>query len=475
MVPVIALVGRPNVGKSTLFNQLTRSRDALVADYSGLTRDRKYGQGKILERDFMVIDTGGISGAELGIDYKMAEQSLLAIDEADVVIFLVDGRSGLHPADTMIAKHLRQTHKPYHLAVNKTDGTDPDIAAADFFSLGLGEALPIAASHGRGVRSLIETVLVDFHEEETVLSEEADERGVRIAVIGRPNVGKSTLVNQMLGEDRVVVFDQPGTTRDSIYIPYLRQEGEAEVPYTLIDTAGVRRRKNIKEAIEKFSIVKTLQAIKDAHVVIAVMDAHEGLTEQDLHMLGFALEDGRALVIAVNKWDGMTADAKEEVKRQIDRKLIFADFANIHFISALHGSGVGNLYQSINEAYQSAMAKFSTNMLTTLLADVVADHQPPMVNGRRIKLRYAHQGGSNPPLFIVHGNQTDGLTEDYKRYLKNKFIKVLKIKGTPVRFQFKSGKNPFEGNKVELTRRQVQKKDRMALFIKKSKKKNKRK
>ncbi len=475
MVPVIALVGRPNVGKSTLFNQLTRSRDALVADYPGLTRDRKYGQGRMMDcRDFMVIDTGGISGAEEGIDYEMAEQSMLAIDEADAVVFLVDGRAGLNPADDMIAKHLRRIDKPYHLVVNKTDGTDPDVAVADFFSLGLGEALPIAASHGRGVRSLIELVLADFPEDEEVLSEEADERGIRIAVIGRPNVGKSTLVNRMLGEERVVVFDQAGTTRDSIYIPYTRQEGDKEVPYTLIDTAGVRRRKNIKEAVEKFSIVKALQAIKDAHVVIAVMDAHEGLTDQDLHMLGFALEDGRALVIAVNKWDGMTADDKEQVKTQIERKLVFADFANIHFISALHGSGVGHLYESVNEAYESAMAKFSTNRLTTLLGDVVADHAPPLVHGRRIKLRYAHQGGSNPPLFIVHGNQTDGLSDGYKRYLKNKFIKVLKIKGTPVRFQFKSGANPYEGQKNELTRRQIQKKERMALFTKKSKKKKKR-
>ncbi|MEH6651150.1 MAG: ribosome biogenesis GTPase Der [Motiliproteus sp.] len=474
MIPVIALVGRPNVGKSTLFNQLTRSRDALVADFPGLTRDRKYGQGNMECRDFMVIDTGGISGAEEGIDYEMAEQSMLAIDEADAVVFLVDGRAGLNPADAMIAKHLRRIDKPYHLVVNKTDGTDPDVAAADFFSLGLGEALPIAATHGRGVRSLIELVLTDFPEDEEALSEEADERGIRIAVIGRPNVGKSTLVNCMLGEERVVVFDEAGTTRDSIYIPYTRQVGDEEVPYTLIDTAGVRRRKNIKEAVEKFSIVKALQAIKDAHVVVAVMDAHEGLTDQDLHMLGFALEDGRALVIAVNKWDGMTKDDKEQVKTQIDRKLVFADFANIHFISALHGSGVGHLYESINEAYESAMAKFSTNRLTTLLGDVVADHQPPMVNGRRIKLRYAHQGGSNPPLFIVHGNQTDGLSDGYKRYLKNKFIKVLKIKGTPVRFQFKSGVNPYEGQKNELTRRQIHKKERMTLFSKRSKKNKKR-
>ncbi|RDE23017.1 ribosome biogenesis GTPase Der [Motiliproteus coralliicola] len=473
MVPVIALVGRPNVGKSTLFNQLTRSRDALVADYPGLTRDRKYGQGKMLGRDFMVIDTGGISGDEEGIDHVMAEQSLLAIDEADAVIFLVDGRSGLNPADEMIANHLRLTDKPYHLVVNKTDGVNPDVAIADFFELGLSQPLPIAASHGRGVKSLIELVLDAFPEPEEALSEEADEKGIRIAVIGRPNVGKSTLVNRMLGEDRVVVFDQAGTTRDSIYIPYTRQEGEEEVPYTLIDTAGVRRRKNIKEAVEKFSIVKTLQAIKDAHVVIAVMDAQEGLTEQDLHMLGFALEDGRALVIAINKWDGMRPDDKEDVKKQIDRRLVFADFANIHFISALHGSGVGNLYDSVKEAYRSAMAKFSTSKLTKLLEDVVADHQPPLVHGRRIKLRYAHQGGSNPPLFIVHGNQTDQLPDAYKRYLINRFTKYLQIKGTPVRFEFKSSKNPFEGKKNELTRRQIQKKERMAQFVKKSKKKKK--
>lgn len=467
MVPVIALVGRPNVGKSTLFNRLTRSRDALVADFPGLTRDRKYGDGRIDDRDFIVIDTGGISGDEQGIDAAMAEQSLQAIEEADAVIFMVDGRSGVNPADEMIGRHLRQCQKPFYLVVNKTDGIDPDVAMADFYELGLANPIPMAAAHGRGVKSLIEAILEQFPEQEAL--PEDNLKGTRIAVVGRPNVGKSTLVNRMLGENRVVVYDQPGTTRDSVYIPYER-EGQ---PYTLIDTAGVRRRKNIKEAVEKFSIVKTLQAIKDAHVAICVLDAQEGITEQDMHMLGFVLDAGRALVIAVNKWDGMSAEQRDEVKRQLKRRLVFADFAVIHFISALHGSGVGDLYHSIGEAYESAMHKWSTNRLTKLLEDAVADHQPPMVHGRRIKLRYAHQGGSNPPLFIVHGNQTEQLPESYKRYLQNKFITVLNITGTPVRFDFKSGENPFEGKKNTLTRRQVQKKERLKTFTRKSKQKSK--
>ena len=467
MVPVIALVGRPNVGKSTLFNRLTRSRDALVADFPGLTRDRKYGQGRLDEREFLVIDTGGISGDETGIDSAMAEQSLLAIEEADAIIFLVDGRSGINPADEMIGKHLRRSQKPYFLAVNKTDGIDPDVAMADFYRMGLAEPIPIAASHGRGVLSLLEAVLALFETPPEVDSEadEALERSVRMAVIGRPNVGKSTLVNRMLGEDRVVVFDEAGTTRDSIYIPYTRNDRS----YTLIDTAGVRRRKNIKNVVEKFSIVKTLQAIKDANVVIVVIDASEGLSEQDLHMLGFALDDGRAIVIAVNKWDGLSQDQRQQVKTQIERRLVFADFANIHFISALHGSGVGDLYASVDQAYASATGKWSTNRLTKLLEDVIADHQPPLVNGRRIKLRYAHQGGSNPPLFIVHGNQTDKLPESYRRYLQNRFTDILKIKGTPVRFDFRSGDNPFEGKKNVLSKRQVAKKVRLKRFTKSAK------
>jgi GTP-binding protein len=479
MLPVIALVGRPNVGKSTLFNRLTRSRDALVADLPGLTRDRKYGEGRVGECDYIVIDTGGISGGEAGIDQRMAEQSMLAIDQADVVLFIVDGRAGLNPADEMIADHLRRNNKTCWLVVNKTDGIDPHTAMADFYALGLGEPVAIAASHGRGVSQLIDEVLAPFmpdasEKAEIKAEKEAYSDNIRIAVIGRPNVGKSTLVNRMLGEDRVVVYDQAGTTRDSIYIPYER-DGQK---YTLIDTAGVRRRKNIREAVEKFSIVKTLQAIKDANVVIIVIDAREGVTEQDLSMLGFVIDSGRALVVALNKWDGMSADERSDVKAQVERKLAFASFARFHFISALHGSGVGDLYASVNEAFASAMAKWSTNRLTKLLEDVVADHQPPAVNNRRIKLRYAHQGGSNPPIIVVHGNQTDALPGSYKRYLENRFTKYLKVRGTPIRFEFRTGDNPFAGRKNTLTARQLAKKERNRQHIKalkhKAKKRTKR-
>ncbi|UTW11795.1 ribosome biogenesis GTPase Der [Marinobacterium rhizophilum] len=471
MVPVIALVGRPNVGKSTLFNRLTRSRDALVADLSGLTRDRKYGEGRVGETDFIVIDTGGISGDEEGIDSLMAKQSLLAIEEADIVLFLVDGRAGLNPADEMIADHLRRSEKSCYLVVNKTDGLDPDVAISDFFGLGLGQPLPIAASQNRGVTLLIEEVLSELPVPEVDELPEAFKFSTKIAVVGRPNVGKSTLVNRMLGEDRVVVFDQAGTTRDSIYIPYER-DGE---PYTLIDTAGVRRRKNITEAVEKFSIIKTLQAIEDANVVVCVIDARQGVTDQDLHMLGFVLDAGRSLVVALNKWDGMTEEQKLKVKEQIQRRLEFVDFARFHFISALHGSGVGEMYRSVDEAYASAMAKWPTNRLTRLLEDVVAEHQPPMVNGRRIKMRYAHQGGSNPPIIVVHGNQLDNLPASYKRYLQNKFRQVLGIKGTPVRFEFRVGDNPFEGRQNQLTPRQLAKKQRFKLHVQDLKKESKRK
>jgi len=469
MLPVIALVGRPNVGKSTLFNRLTKSRDALVADYSGLTRDRKYGEGQLGDRDYIVVDTGGISGDEDGIDYKMAEQSLLAIEEADIILFLVDGRAGLNPADEMIADHLRRCEKESYLIVNKTDGLDPEVALADFYTLGLSEPLPIAASHGRGVTQLIEYVLQDFPEPEVDELEEEAQRSKRIAIVGRPNVGKSTLVNRMLGEDRVVVFDQAGTTRDSIYIPFERNEES----YTLIDTAGVRRRKNVREAVEKFSIIKTLRAIKDANVVVLVIDAREGVSEQDLHMLGYVLDAGRSLVITLNKWDGMTSEEKEEVREQLRRRLDFVSFARMHFISALHGSGVGDLYGSIDEAYGFAMQKWPTNRLTRLLEDIVADHQPPMVHGHRIKLRYAHQGGSNPPVIVIHGNQTNRLPGSYKRYLENKFTKVLAIKGTPLRFEFKSSENPFKDKKNELSKRQQMKKLRQKQHYDKQKKKGK--
>ncbi|RTE66525.1 ribosome biogenesis GTPase Der [Amphritea opalescens] len=471
MLPVIALVGRPNVGKSTLFNRLTKSRDALVADYSGLTRDRKYGEGCLGDRDYIVIDTGGISGDEEGIDYKMAEQSLMAIEEADIVLFLVDGRAGLNPADEMIADHLRRSEKESYLIVNKTDGLDPDIAMSDFYCLGLSEPLPIAASHGRGVTQLVEYVLSEIPLREELDEDEERQRQKKIAIIGRPNVGKSTLVNRILGEDRVVVFDQAGTTRDSIYIPFER-DGE---PYTLIDTAGIRRRKNVTEAVEKFSIIKTLRAINDANVVVLVIDAREGVSDQDLHLLGYVLDAGRSLVIAINKWDGMTGEEKEEVREQLRRRLEFVSFARMHFISALHGSGVGNLFVSVDEAYGFAMTKWATNKLTRLLEDIVADHQPPMVNGNRIKLRYAHQGGSNPPIIVIHGNQTNSLPGSYKRYLENKFTKILGIKGTPLRFEFKSSANPFKDKKNELSKRQVMKKLRQKLHNDKQKKKGRKK
>jgi len=437
MKPVLALVGRPNVGKSTLFNRLTKSRDAIVADFPGLTRDRKYGDGEAAGKQYIVIDTGGLSGEEEGIDVAMAEQSLLAIQEADHVVFVVDGRHGLHPTDESIAKHIRQTGKQCTLVVNKIDGLNEDLVATDFYAMGFADLRLTAASQNRGVRSLIEGVLETFPEQNDDDDEHA--RGCKIGIIGRPNVGKSTLVNRLLGEDRVVVYDHPGTTRDSVYIPYERREQ----PYTLIDTAGVRRRKNVKEAVEKFSIIKTLQAIEDANVVVVVIDAREGVVEQDLHLIGFAMDAGRALVLAVNKWDGMSLEDKNAVKKELERRLVFLDYAPIHFISAKHGSGVGDLYKSIDQGFKSAFAKWPTKRLTELLVDCTADHQPPVVRGRRIKLRYAHQGGSNPPRIIVHGSKTDDLPDSYKRYLEKTFRKVLKVKGTPIRFEFKSGDNPY--------------------------------
>lgn len=441
MIPVIALVGRPNVGKSTLFNRFTRTRDALVADWAGLTRDRKYGDGKLGERPFIVIDTGGISGFEQGLDAKMAEQSMAAIEEADVVLFITDAQAGVTAADNHIAQHLRKTGKKTVLVVNKTDGLDIDVVLGDFHELGLStDPLPIAAAHNRGVRSLLELALEDFPEPEPIEGAEDDEHdNIRLAIVGRPNVGKSTLINRIMGEDRVVVYDQAGTTMDSIYIPYER-DGQA---YTLIDTAGIRRRRSVSEAVEKFSIVKTLQAIQDANVVVLVLDARDGLVEQDMHMLGFVLESGRGLVVAINKWDGLSEDEKKKIKESIDRRMPFLDWADMHFISALHGTNVGHLYKSVDLAYHSARRKWSTNQLTTIMQGVIELHQPPMVRGRRIKPRYAHQGGSNPPIIVIHGNQLGDLPGSYKRYLENAFRKALKVRGTPIRFEFKVGENPY--------------------------------
>lgn len=469
MIPIIALVGRPNVGKSTLFNQLTKTRDALVANLSGLTRDRKYGEGRLGEERFMVIDTGGISGQEEGIDAAMAAQSLAAIEEADVVLLMVDGRAGLQVGDQALVKLLRARSKPFELVVNKIDGVGEDVAASDFHSLGVSALHTIAATHNRGIRTMIADVLEPFDTD----SSEPDvlDSGIRMAVVGRPNVGKSTLVNRLLGEDRVVVFDEPGTTRDSVFIEYERH-GQ---PYTLIDTAGVRRRKNVKETVEKFSIVKTLKSIDQANVVILLMDAHEGVVEQDLHLLGQCIEAGRGLVVAINKWDGMQPDERERVKVELQRRLLFVDYAEIHFISALHGTGVGHLYESVHAAYESATRKLTTPRLTTLLEDIVSSHPPPIVSGRRVKLRYAHMGGHNPPRIVIHGKSTENLPQSYVRYLENSFRRELDLSGTPIRIELRTGDNPYAGRRNKLTERQVQRRRRMVSHIKKSDKKRKNK
>ena len=444
-IPIIAIVGRPNVGKSTLFNRLTRSRDALVADYAGLTRDRKYGRALLSGHPFLLIDTGGLSGGEVGIDAAMAQQSKAAIEEADAVVFMVDATSGVAASDQTVADMLRRIDKPVWLAANKIDGQNTDIALSDFYGLGFGEPQAIAASHGRGVSALSDQLLAYFGLLDVDPVDVNDQRqeapGIRIGVVGRPNVGKSTLVNRMLGEDRVVVFDLPGTTRDSIYIPYERHQET----YTLIDTAGVRRRGRVSETVEKFSIVKTLQAIEDSHVVVLVVDAQEGLVEQDLHLMGTIIDAGRALVVAVNKWDHLDPDVREKIRQTLRRRLSFIPWAKIHYISALHGTGVGDLYGSIKEGYEAATTKFSTNVLTRILEDAVEDHQPPLVRGRRIKLRYAHQGGMNPPRIIIHGNQTKDVPESYRRYLENIYRRVLNITGSPVKIEFKSGREPICG------------------------------
>lgn len=464
MLPVIALVGRPNVGKSTLFNQITRSRDALVANFPGLTRDRKYGEARMDTRPFIVIDTGGISGDEEGIDTQMAGQSLQAIEEADAVLFMVDGREGLNSIDEALAKHLRQRNKSFHLIVNKIDGINEEVAVSDFYSLGVDSMHAIAASHGRGVRSMIEGVLASFPEVEVEASGHR-ENSTRVAVVGRPNVGKSTLVNRLLGEERVVVYDQPGTTRDSIYIDFDREDRH----YTIIDTAGIRRRKNIKLTVEKFSIVKTLKAVDDAHVVVLMIDAHDGIVDQDLHLLGHCIEAGRGLVLAINKWDGLDSYDKDRIKVELVRRLQFASYADTHFISALHGTGVGHLYASIDAAYRSATKKLNTNALTRILEGAVFDHPPPMINSRRIKMRYAHAGGQNPPIIVIHGNQTGKVPVSYQRYLEKVFRRELDLVGTPVRIEFKASENPFTEKRNKLTERQISRKRRLKTFSNKDK------
>ncbi|HUO81727.1 MAG TPA: ribosome biogenesis GTPase Der [Gammaproteobacteria bacterium] len=461
MLPVIAIVGRPNVGKSTLFNRLTASRDALVADVPGLTRDRQYGFARSGARSSLVVDTGGLTGRPDGLDGLMARQTQRALDEADAIVFLVDARDGLSPLDETIAGELRRRRKPVYVTVNKAEGIDPDLAAAEFHALGLGDPWAISAAHGERVGALLEAILEALPEEGDGV-EDAAAGGVRVAVVGRPNVGKSTLINRLLGEERLVTFDEPGTTRDSVEVPFER-DGRR---YVLIDTAGLRRRGRVVGVVEKFSVIKTLQAVDDAHVVIAMLDAREGVTEQDAHLLGLCVERGRAAVVAVNKWDGLTIEQRDTVRRQLDIKLGFMAFAPLHFISALHGTGVGELVRSVDASYAAAVRALPTPELNRVLEQAVAEHAPPMLRGRRIRLRYAHQGGRNPPLIVVHGTQAERLPAAYRRYLVNRFRAAFDLAGTPLRIELKSGANPFAGRRNKLTPRQERKRKRLKRHVK---------
>jgi len=441
MLPTLVLVGRPNVGKSTLFNRLTGTRDALVHDMPGMTRDRHYGRGRIGDKPYLVVDTGGLEPvAKDGIMAEMARQTLQAIDEADAVIFMVDARSGMTAQDKVIADRLRRAACPVWLAVNKAEGMNPAVITAEFHELALGEPLAISGAHGDGIADLVDLALAPFSDEE----EKTDDFGIpKIALVGRPNVGKSTLVNALVGEERVIAFDQPGTTRDSIYVDFER-DGK---PYTLIDTAGVRRKGKVFETVEKFSVIKTLQAIEDANVVVLVLDAHENISDQDAHLAGFILEAGRALVVAINKWDGISPEQREDVKRDIGRKLAFLDFARFNYISALKAKGLENLLKDVEAAHAAAFIKLSTPKLTRVLEMAVEQHTPPKNGLFRPKPRYAHQGGKNPPVIVLHGNALEGLRDDYKRYLEGSFRKAFKLQGTPLRIQIKEGesKNPYEG------------------------------
>jgi GTP-binding protein len=441
VLPILALVGRPNVGKSTLFNRLTKTRDALVADQPGLTRDRHYGHGRLGNRPFLVVDTGGFEPqAKEGIVQEMARQAEAAIAEADALLFLVDGRTGLTPQDRVIAERLRKSGRPLHLVVNKAEGMNRDVVAAEFHELGCGEPRVISSAHGEGVRELLELTLADIP---TVETDADDSGGPRVAIVGRPNVGKSTFINTLLGEERMIAFDMPGTTRDAIATPFERN-GKS---YTLIDTAGLRRKGRVFETIEKFSVVKTLQAIEAANVVVLMVDASQDISDQDAHIAGFCIEAGRALVLAVNKWDAVDQYRREQVKQDIARKLNFLGFARVHHISALRGQGMAGVMQSVDRAYAAAMAKLTTPRLTRVLLDAVQKQAPPRHGNVRPKLRYAHQGGSNPPLVIIHGNALEHVPSAYVRYLEHVFVETFKLQGTPLRIQFKVTKNPYVNKK----------------------------
>jgi GTP-binding protein len=463
MKPILVLVGRPNVGKSTLFNRLTRTRDAIVHDMPGLTRDRHYGRGRMGEKPFIAVDTGGFEPvAKDGILSEMARQAREAIAEADVILFVVDGRAGLTPQDKRIANLLREHRAPVWLVVNKTEGMDEAIVTAEFHELALGVPHAISAAHGEGVRQLVEDALAPFPVEPAD-AQEPDHP--RVAIVGRPNVGKSTLVNRVLGEERVIAFDQPGTTRDAI-------EVEAEWqgrPYTIVDTAGIRRKGKVFESVEKFSVVKTLQAIETANVVILVVDAAQDISEQDAHIAGYILEAGRALVVAVNKWDAVDAIKRDDAKRDLERKLAFLDFAEFHMISALKGTGLKGLFEAVDRAFAAAMAKLSTPKLTRALQAAIEKMAPPLAGKIRPKLRYAHQGGSNPPVVVIHGTSVAAIKDQYRRYLENTFVKVFKLKGTPLRVELRQGANPYEGKKRSLlTPRQEAKKRRQRRHLKKA-------
>ena len=440
MKPVIAIVGRPNVGKSTLFNRLTRSRDALVADFSGLTRDRHYGNGRVGDREFICIDTGGFEPvAKTGILAEMAKQTKQAVVEADIVIFLVDARLGMAPQDRVIADFLRKTGRPVILAVNKAEGMSHATVSAEFYELGLGEPQAISSAHGDGVRAMIDEALDALGIPDEPEEVDKTNQPMRIAVVGRPNVGKSTFINSLIGEERVIAFDMPGTTRDAIEVPFVR----GGKPYIMIDTAGLRKRGKVFEAIEKFSVVKTLQAIADANVVILMLDAQQDISEQDAHIAGFIVDAGRALVLAVNKWDGMDDYQKERARNDIARKLRFLDFANVHPISAIKGFGIKELFKDVDAAYAAAMMKLPTPKLTRILEEAVEFQQPKRVGMSRPKMRYAHQGGSNPPIVVIHGNALSGVTDSYRRYLEGRFREAFKLRGTPLRLEFRTGQNPF--------------------------------